>query len=800
MEQNEYALSTGDLKRWLSQMSEADYMNKPALTLSPEQITAAISVSTGYRNKVISVFHRAGKPLGSTLKKEFPVSVETGERTIWSYTPNGKVHQTNEVYNNFKAGGTRVDNTKNYIGYADNNINYYQSSIVANNTKVDFWNNTANEWSNRANNYMQSNLQTFQPGWDLLNTWKAKWQVLPTGEYGIVGTGTLTKEEQDTIVKFNFVNSEVNKYWNESNNAYTQKIRYEEYVKSDIRNLSYARDYRSELGMQLTEAERVRYRYLMQDVDFNKKIQESQKSFGEIFGKKYTQESVQQNYYNAMDSLWGLMNGIQNGKILTEQDFKTSLEVAGAGLSAEEKIIFLGMIGANLNKLTYNWDKAKSGGFSSVKPFESMQALAKAYQTGKEVPAWVCSSIHVAVATIAETWGIPAGTLTVSNKWLGHVVALMDIGWKKVLSDYGKTYSADRVEDLFDSYAKANQGVVLRNYITDSSGKIIGHVETPLTQAFRKEVLSENQMEKVLSGGELSLNGVHTTLYNNARGLKWQYTFNNGIYIGWKYSEAELISWVSAKTLSATVWKKWDDIDLGNGWKWMAFWEIHGAQSGMIFDGNTSTTKTRVLWVQWWLRWEKIYADGSNIYAWVWVRSIWQWSSPTNSDYANIPVVWTGTSAEVGIDIALGGNYQLTNSTRIWWELWVQWNKWINVQSFSTSDLNPFTGDQYTTNSIKLWVEQKVWDGYVAVSWGVKKSPLSEERTLGIWYAWEDIWARVDSVQIVPTHVFGPTAQNIIRANIEWTLGQWNNGKWFVWLEQGWLTGTTGKAWVKFTF
>jgi hypothetical protein len=41
----------------------------------------------------------------------------------------------------------------------------------------------------------------------------------------------------------------------------------------------------------------------MQDVDFGKKIQESQKSFEEIFGKTYTQESVQQNYYNAMDSL-----------------------------------------------------------------------------------------------------------------------------------------------------------------------------------------------------------------------------------------------------------------------------------------------------------------------------------------------------------------------------------------------------------------------------------------------------------------------------------------------------------------
>jgi hypothetical protein len=45
------------------------------------------------------------------------------------------------------------------------------------------------------------------------------------------------------------------------------------------------------------------------------------------------------------------------------------------------------MVGANMGKLTYNWDKAKSGSFSSVKPLESMQALAKAYQTGTEVPA-----------------------------------------------------------------------------------------------------------------------------------------------------------------------------------------------------------------------------------------------------------------------------------------------------------------------------------------------------------------------------------------------------------------------------
>jgi hypothetical protein len=35
------------------------------------------------------------------------------------------------------------------------------------------------------------------------------------------------------------------------------------------------------------------------------------------------------------------MNGMQGGKILTEKDFKSSLQIVGAGLSDEEKLIFL---------------------------------------------------------------------------------------------------------------------------------------------------------------------------------------------------------------------------------------------------------------------------------------------------------------------------------------------------------------------------------------------------------------------------------------------------------------------------
>lgn len=131
-------------------------------------------------------------------------------------------------------------------------------------------------------------------------------------------------------MRFNSAQSEINTYWTTSNNALEQKRRYEEYMQSDVRNLSQLRDYRSKLGMQLSEDERIRYRYIMQGVDFEKKIQESQNSFKEIFGKNYTQESVRQNYYNAMDSLGGLMNGMQSGKIITEQDFKMSLQLAGA--------------------------------------------------------------------------------------------------------------------------------------------------------------------------------------------------------------------------------------------------------------------------------------------------------------------------------------------------------------------------------------------------------------------------------------------------------------------------------------
>lgn len=101
---------------------------------------------------------------------------------------------------------------------------------------------------------------------------------------------------------------------------------------------------------------------------------------------------------------------------------------------------------------------------------------------------------------------------------------------------------ANTMEELIDTYAVANKGVAIKNYITDSEGRILGHVETPLTKAFRREVLSETDISSYLRDGTLPSDGVDITLYNDRKGMRGQYTFTNGIYVAGKYSEATLIS------------------------------------------------------------------------------------------------------------------------------------------------------------------------------------------------------------------------------------------------------------------
>jgi hypothetical protein len=99
---------------------------------------------------------------------------------------------------------------------------------------------------------------------------------------------------------------------------------------------------------------------MMSDVNFSDKITESQKVWKTLYGKEYTNGEVGNQYYSAMDSLGMLMTKIQAGSVLTEADYKKEITAIGKSLSDQEKIIFLGMVGANLDKLTYNWDIAKS--------------------------------------------------------------------------------------------------------------------------------------------------------------------------------------------------------------------------------------------------------------------------------------------------------------------------------------------------------------------------------------------------------------------------------------------------------
>ena len=90
------------------------------------------------------------------------------------------------------------------------------------------------------------------------------------------------------------------------------------------------------------------------------KVVESQKVWKTLYNKDYRASEVTIQYYTAMDSLGMLMTKIQAGSVLTEADYKKEITAIGKSLSDQEKIIFLGMVGANLDKLTYNWDIARS--------------------------------------------------------------------------------------------------------------------------------------------------------------------------------------------------------------------------------------------------------------------------------------------------------------------------------------------------------------------------------------------------------------------------------------------------------
>ena len=665
------------------------------------------------------------------------------------------------------------------------------------------------EYSTRAmaqNAFYTENSSIFDAGFNLANNWVAEFVPDANGntiylqkKSGLTTTPEEERQLDDYIKAFNEkqlqaqkINQQVNSAWNQRSNSDYQKNIQVDYI-------TRVRTWLSDADRRKYDAERVRYRYLMSDVNLEQKVTASQQAFKELYGKEFWKDQVSGYYGNAMDSLGMLMTRIQTRGVITEADYKKEIVAIGKSLSDQEKMIFLGMIWANLNKLTYNWDMAKSWKFSPVKPFESIQSLAKAFQTGEPVPAWVCSSIHVAVASIAESWGTPAGTLSVSNGWIAHVVAVMDIWWKKVISDYGKIYTANTMEELIDTYAIANKWIAVRNYITDASGKIIGHVDTPLTKAFRREVLSETVLSDYISNGKLPEDGVAISLYTDRRSLRGQYTFENGIYLRGKYSEATLISSVKSQTTGVSIWKQWKDLDLGWGWKGDSYIEWSMSRSTLSYNREKNPQTTMIGELQGGFRWEKSLGNGNNIYAGIGTNIIAQGSKPTIGDYATIWPLWTGTSAESGLTAKIGGTWQAALDTKFSGELSGTSHIWPNIQSISNRDLNPF-GSGYIDKTIKIWWETRIWSGVASAKIEHTKWPLSWETTVWVGYSNGSTGASIEQTKIMPTSVFAPSAQNIIRANIEWNITKDGSGKWFAWVEKWGIWGTQAKVWAKWTF
>ncbi len=399
---------------------------------------------------------------------------------------------------------------------------------------------------------------------------------------------------------------------------------------------------------------------------------------------------------------------------------------------------------------------------------------------------------------MAESWGIPAGTMTVSTGGVWHVVAILDIDGKKVISDYGKIYTAKTMEELIDTYAIGNKWAVLKNYITDANGKIIGHIDTPLTKAFRRETLSELDISRYIADGWAAQDGVKINLYGDRKGIRGQHTLQNGVYLRWSYTEATLIKWVSAKTIKAAVGKEWKDIDLSSGWKWSSMAELSIAQSRLSYSGVKSEQRANVLQAQAWFRWEKDLGNGSTLYAGAGVRIIWQWSKPGSPDYATLGPLGTGVSAEAGLNTVIWINHQISPDTKISGEYGIQTHKWPNVQWLSKKDLNPL-GAGYSESTIKLGVETKIGsDSILSSTYTNKKWPISEEKTVGLGYSTNNIGVNIEKAQIRWTHIFGATSQDIIRARIEGKLSE--NGTWFLGWEKWWIEWKKVTAWAKWTF
>lgn len=109
-----------------------------------------------------------------------------------------------------------------------------------------------------------------------------------------------------------------------------------------FRSVDTARSAMTDAQRSLYDAEKMRYRYVLGDA--SKKIADSQIAFKELYKKTYSPAEVQSQYLNSMDTLGMFMTKIQTGGVITEAAYRKEILAIGKSLTAEEKILFLGMV------------------------------------------------------------------------------------------------------------------------------------------------------------------------------------------------------------------------------------------------------------------------------------------------------------------------------------------------------------------------------------------------------------------------------------------------------------------------
>jgi hypothetical protein len=105
------------------------------------------------------------------------------------------------------------------------------------------------------------------------------------------------------------------------------------------------------------------------------------------------------------------------------------------------------------------------------------------------------------------------------------------IGAQYVITDYGNTIIANTHEEALDLYAKKYKGIVLRNYVTDGkTGKIIGHIETPSSLRFSKDMLSPTDVTEYIRTGHGIESGVKIEMYDTNKRVEGTIRSRDGYY------------------------------------------------------------------------------------------------------------------------------------------------------------------------------------------------------------------------------------------------------------------------------